>query len=180
PVSPGPPPRSPDQNHACGFYSTHLPSRNPHNPMKTKERCHVYPSQKWRGSNFNAPRPARSNWMIAASRKTKALCKLLAIGTFVKLRRHPRIGEVSERLKELASKASVGETQPWVRIPPSPPYPQVPSIIIISTRATGIAFFAAITAPWMSLHRPSPLPTNRLHIDTPFWFRYSKHRCHVE
>jgi hypothetical protein len=30
-------------------------------------------------------------------------------------------GEVSERLNELASKASVGETQPGVRIPPSPP-----------------------------------------------------------
>jgi hypothetical protein len=30
-------------------------------------------------------------------------------------------GEVSERLKELASKASVGETLPWVQIPPSPP-----------------------------------------------------------
>jgi hypothetical protein len=29
---------------------------------------------------------------------------------------------VSERSKELASKASVGETQPWVRIPPSPPF----------------------------------------------------------
>jgi hypothetical protein len=33
-----------------------------------------------------------------------------------------RRGEVSERLKELASKASVGEILPWVRIPPSPPY----------------------------------------------------------
>jgi hypothetical protein len=33
-----------------------------------------------------------------------------------------RDGEVSERLKELASKASVGEILPWVRIPPSPPY----------------------------------------------------------
>ena len=32
-----------------------------------------------------------------------------------------RRGEVSERSKELASKASVGETPPWVRIPPSPP-----------------------------------------------------------
>ena len=31
-------------------------------------------------------------------------------------------GEVSERLKELASKASVGGTLPWVRIPPSPPF----------------------------------------------------------
>ena len=33
-------------------------------------------------------------------------------------------GEVSERLKELASKASVGGTLPWVRIPPSPPFLQ--------------------------------------------------------
>jgi hypothetical protein len=31
-------------------------------------------------------------------------------------------GEVSERFKEHAWKACVGETQPWVRIPPSPPY----------------------------------------------------------
>src|ERR1700731_2757694 len=31
-------------------------------------------------------------------------------------------GEVTERLKVLASKASVRETVPWVRIPPSPPY----------------------------------------------------------
>jgi hypothetical protein len=29
---------------------------------------------------------------------------------------------VSERFKEHAWKACVGETQPWVRIPPSPPY----------------------------------------------------------
>ena len=32
-------------------------------------------------------------------------------------------GEVTERLKVLASKASVRETVPWVRIPPSPPLP---------------------------------------------------------
>jgi uncharacterized protein len=31
-------------------------------------------------------------------------------------------GEVSERFKEHAWKACVGETQPWVRIPPSPPH----------------------------------------------------------
>jgi hypothetical protein len=37
------------------------------------------------------------------------------------MKRHCR-GEVSERLKELASKASVGEILPWVRIPPSPPF----------------------------------------------------------
>ena len=30
-------------------------------------------------------------------------------------------GEVTERFKVLASKASVRETVPWVRIPPSPP-----------------------------------------------------------
>ena len=29
---------------------------------------------------------------------------------------------MSERFKEHAWKACVGETQPWVRIPPSPPY----------------------------------------------------------
>jgi hypothetical protein len=34
----------------------------------------------------------------------------------------PRHGEVSERFKEHAWKACVGETQPWVRIPPSPPF----------------------------------------------------------
>src|SRR5271167_3115950 len=34
---------------------------------------------------------------------------------------HPTVGEVSERFKEHAWKACVGETQPWVRIPPSPP-----------------------------------------------------------
>src|SRR3984893_11580783 len=31
-------------------------------------------------------------------------------------------GEVSERFKEHAWKACVGEILPWVRIPPSPPY----------------------------------------------------------
>ncbi len=37
---------------------------------------------------------------------------------------------MSERLKELASKASVGETQPWVQIPPSPPYFRSPALQI--------------------------------------------------
>jgi hypothetical protein len=32
-------------------------------------------------------------------------------------------GEVSERFKEHAWKACVGEILPWVQIPPSPPYP---------------------------------------------------------
>ena len=43
-----------------------------------------------------------------------------------------RRGEVSERLKELASKASVGEILPWVRIPPSPP----------------LSLFCCIYKPW--------------------------------
>src|SRR5256885_14235351 len=34
----------------------------------------------------------------------------------------PRSGGVSERFKEHAWKACVGETQPWVQIPPSPPF----------------------------------------------------------
>ena len=33
-----------------------------------------------------------------------------------------RSGGVSERPKEHASKACVGETPPWVQIPPPPPY----------------------------------------------------------
>ena len=44
-------------------------------------------------------------------------------------------GEVTERFKVLASKASVRETVPWVRIPPSPPYINNPSIVtILDTR----------------------------------------------
>src|SRR5207253_600598 len=42
---------------------------------------------------------------------------------------HP--GEVTEWFKVLASKASVRETVPWVRIPPSPPY-QVPPLFYVS------------------------------------------------
>ena len=34
-------------------------------------------------------------------------------------------GEVSERFKEHAWKACVGEILPWVQIPPSPPYSDV-------------------------------------------------------
>jgi hypothetical protein len=37
-------------------------------------------------------------------------------------------GEVSERFKEHAWKACVGEILPWVRIPPSPPYLKNPII----------------------------------------------------
>ncbi len=43
----------------------------------------------------------------------------------------PHRGEVSERFKEHAWKACVGETQPWVRIPPSPPYNKAKGLRII-------------------------------------------------
>jgi hypothetical protein len=45
---------------------------------------------------------------------------------FVRLVNTQLSGEVSEWFKEHAWKACVGETQPWVRIPPSPPFPVVP------------------------------------------------------
>src|SRR5271163_1276358 len=69
-----------------------------------------------------APSPAQINPTPIG--KASAICKRLRIariqnpcydGTC-----HDR-GEVTERLKVLASKASVRETVPWVRIPPSPP-----------------------------------------------------------
>ncbi len=56
----------------------------------------------------------------ASERRDSSCCerckRLLSYGN-----QSQRRGEVSERLKELASKASVGGTLPWVRIPPSPP-----------------------------------------------------------
>ena len=75
------------------------------------------------GGRLARPRPSILGLEDCDVAKPAAAGLLLAVGTFVKLRKRPRIGEVSERLKELASKASVGETQPWVRIPPSPPHP---------------------------------------------------------
>src|SRR5580704_9581344 len=47
-------------------------------------------------------------------------------------------GEVTERLKVLASKASVRETVPWVRIPPSPPeFP--PCLLSVRAHAFGVS-----------------------------------------
>src|SRR6202166_5269331 len=63
------------------------------------------------------PEPA-SVGKITHHRKTAGLLSAASVCYDYKCRR----GEVSERLKELASKASVGETLPWVQIPPSPPY----------------------------------------------------------
>jgi hypothetical protein len=45
-----------------------------------------------------------------------------SVDVSAKLLRH--FGEVSERFKEHAWKACVGEILPWVRIPPSPPFLQ--------------------------------------------------------
>src|ERR1700688_2372064 len=64
------------------------------------------------------PEPA-SVGKITHHRKTAGLLSAASVCYDYKCRR----GEVSERLKELASKASVGETLPWVQIPPSPPFP---------------------------------------------------------
>ena len=47
-------------------------------------------------------------------------------------------GEVAERLKALASKASVRETVPWVRIPPSPPVFRL--IFRVRMRERGVQF----------------------------------------
>ena len=53
-----------------------------------------------------------------------ALKRVLCRTAPIKVRLASRIvthGGVSERPKERASKARVGETQPWVQIPPPPP-----------------------------------------------------------
>src|SRR6202158_3160082 len=65
-----------------------------------------------------------------------------------------RHGEVSERFKEHAWKACVGETQPWVRIPPSPPYPRKSYLIVLFTSLLQNAtFFVVIVEPCMGLQR---------------------------
>src|SRR5579862_3527260 len=56
----------------------------------------------------------------------------------------PYPGEVSERFKEHAWKACVGETQPWVRIPPSPPF--FPAFFSVGYKQ----FFCLVSVP------PSP------------------------
>src|ERR1700686_3446204 len=75
----------------------------------------------------------------------------------------PRHGEVSEWLKEHAWKACVGETQPWVRIPPSPPdFQQLAQCVsfksefceplVLSMRLTCTYKYIDIAnAPWDSL-----------------------------
>jgi hypothetical protein len=55
---------------------------------------------------------------------------------------------VSERFKEHAWKACVGETRPWVRIPPSPPYLCKAHPLILSPSVLQkAAFFMAIVGP---------------------------------
>src|SRR6267142_1402239 len=56
-----------------------------------------------------------------------------------------RCGEVSERLKELASKASVGGTLPWVQIPPSPP--------ILESMGWSLRKFKSNKSPEVSISR---------------------------
>src|SRR5579862_284556 len=58
---------------------------------------------------------------ICCRRTELAVAALPGFRQFVTLLEAIPCGEVSERFKEHAWKACVGETQPWVRIPPSPP-----------------------------------------------------------
>ncbi len=65
----------------------------------------------------------RANLFPVDTLRRSAVCRWCVnlLGFLSRLLAHQR-GEVSERFKEHAWKACVGETQPWVRIPPSPPY----------------------------------------------------------
>src|SRR5438445_8165865 len=55
---------------------------------------------------FNSTRTPRVRVLTVSAKLLKPICT----------------GEVSERFKEHAWKACVGEILPWVQIPPSPPY----------------------------------------------------------
>src|SRR5882724_6098667 len=71
---------------------------------------------------LNAARPRADRAFLLSSRWR---CGPEALPIFAALcydNHHSCRGEVTERLKVLASKASVRETVPWVRIPPSPPF----------------------------------------------------------
>ena len=59
----------------------------------------------------------RKNKIDEVSRRGADVCA----NAFFLLNWFKRHGEVSERFKEHAWKACVGEILPWVRIPPSPP-----------------------------------------------------------
>src|SRR5208282_4106423 len=64
--------------------------------------------------------PARSqNSRPAIPKNSRRLPPRLRFATLLKFHLS---GEVSERFKEHAWKACVGEILPWVRIPPSPPF----------------------------------------------------------
>jgi hypothetical protein len=59
---------------------------------------------------------------------------------------------VSERFKEHAWKACVGETRPWVRIPPSPPYfRQTNPVVLFTSVRQNATFFVAFGEPGKAL-----------------------------
>src|SRR5216683_7757773 len=68
-------------------------------------------------------------------------------------------GEVTERLKVLASKASVRETVPWVRIPPSPPF-----FLFCSQSVRTAAFFVYLWRPLRFEERNRIVCPSALHI----------------
>ncbi len=79
----------------------------------SRHRCELFlPASRLR---ILIPKPA-------SFRCERLTCGLLLTRQFVRLLNACSRGEVSERFKEHAWKACVGETQPWVRIPPSPPF----------------------------------------------------------
>jgi hypothetical protein len=83
----------------------------------------------------------------ARKRFSNLHARLLLRIQFVRLLKSQRRGEVSERFKEHAWKACVGETQPWVRIPPSPP--------------TSLRSFLSSHRSCRNLHFPRQLPAIR-------------------
>jgi hypothetical protein len=95
-------------------------------PSPSSACCHDRTYKTWvqlRGTRTSSDRAAQfsplENAMTVCDSSTAELPISEIVCYHVSLNHR---GEVSERLKELASKASVGEILPWVRIPPSPPF----------------------------------------------------------
>jgi hypothetical protein len=88
-------------------------------------RTRITSSKGWRATDCTTPeQPEKCSRRADACAMHPAPCTAPASSPApILLRSLERTrGEVSERFKEHAWKACVGETQPWVRIPPSPPF----------------------------------------------------------
>src|SRR6266404_2524019 len=78
-----------------------------HAPLRTPA---LQPRQRVMRCPSNSTRTPRVRVLTVSAKLLKPICT----------------GEVSERFKEHAWKACVGEILPWVQIPPSPPYLEMP------------------------------------------------------